>query len=71
MKGDRVEVLFPGDGREIPDDAERRRADALVGFEIPRHHTGEMCLFADSRTNRAFVRAQIRRWCARTGREWR
>lgn len=71
MSGDLVEEMFPGDGSEYPDDDERQRADGLVGYEIPRRHEGRMCYFADSRTNRAFVRAQVRRWAARTGRIWK
>lgn len=67
---DQVYRLFPGDGLEIPSDEERARADLLVGFEIPRQREGRMARFADSRTNRAFMRSTIKRWCARTGREW-
>jgi len=68
---DQVEYMFPGNGLEIPTEEERDHADELVGFEIPRAHHGRMAYFADARTNRAFLRSQIRRWCARTGREWR
>ncbi len=67
---DQVEQLFPGCGHEIPSDEERDRADALVGFEIPRIHpqygVGPVCKI----TNRAFMRSRIKRWCAKTGREW-
>lgn len=73
-----ISTLFPGDPLEIPDDAERDRADALLSewasrwgevyTSIARVHppairTG---LFSSGLqglpTNRAFVRAQLRRW---------
>ncbi|QDH91696.1 hypothetical protein SEA_PHRAPPUCCINO_18 [Mycobacterium phage Phrappuccino] len=58
---DNVERMFPGDGREIPTDAERDRADELAGFAIPRQRLGAMPYFADPATNRAFLRSQVRR----------
>lgn len=62
-----VMAMFPGSPIEIPSEEERDRADDLVGFKIPRHHEGRMAFFADSRTNRAFMRSQVKRWAYRTG----
>jgi hypothetical protein len=59
---DWINDLFPGDGLEIPTDAERDRADEVAGTKIARRHEGvSMPYFADPRTNRAFMRSQIRR----------
>ena len=65
---DWVSEMFPGDGLEKPSDAERAKADQLVGSAIARQHFGRMCAFADSRTNRAFMRSRVRRWWYGSGR---
>lgn len=72
--------MFPGDGSEIPDDAERDRADELITEwnhrwnethpPIARVHAdrpGSPVYRVDpsAPTNRAFLRAQLRRWWAK------
>ncbi|GAB5005650.1 hypothetical protein MAHJHV63_52990 [Mycobacterium avium subsp. hominissuis] len=43
------------------------RADELVGYSIARVHSGAATIPAGEPTNRAFLRAAVRRWRARTG----
>lgn len=73
-----IAYLFPGDGLAIPDDSERDRADALLAewaarwgqvyTGIARQHPPaiRVGLFASGLaglpTNRAFMRAQLRRF---------
>ena len=73
-----IAELFPGSGLEIPTDEERDRADALLGewaarwgeqvVRVARVHPPAINhpLFHHELgglpTNRAFVRAQLRRW---------
>lgn len=74
---DWVDEMFSGPGLELPTDEERGRADALVaewaerwGEEartVPRRHPdvtaeGFANYLAGAPTNRAFLRAQLRRW---------
>lgn len=82
-QGDWVSGMFPGPGLELPDDAERDRADELIAewsqrwgeapCVVARVHpdvTGEgfANYLAGSPTNRAYLRAQLRRWWARPAR---
>lgn len=72
-----VEEEFPGEGLELPTDAERQRADDLVAEwnqrwnenhpPIARVHPdtseeGLASYLAGTPTNRAYMRAQLRRW---------
>jgi hypothetical protein len=69
-----IAALFPGDGMEIPPDDERDRADALVASynvmwnedfpPVPRTRTVSDygARTAEVPTNRAFMRAKLRRW---------
>jgi len=74
---------FPGEGLELPTDAERQRADDIVAEWNQRwseHHPpiarvhpdiGEEGLanyVAGTPTNRAYLRAQLRRWWRKQGR---
>lgn len=58
--------MFPGDGLEIPTDAERDRADAIIAKWAGRW--GEGVVTIDRRhpdgavTNRAFIRSRLWRW---------
>ncbi|WP_131721542.1 hypothetical protein [Mycolicibacter heraklionensis] len=63
---DWVDELLPGEGTAIPSDAERLKADELIGGEIPRRRDDYLRGSSYSvPTNRAFLRAQIRRWWRR------
>lgn len=80
---DWVDIMFPGDGLQYPTDEERDRADALVARwsqgwgeqvdVIPRAHPdvtdeGFGNYLAGTPTNRAYLRAWLRRWWLRPGR---
>lgn len=73
-----VYVEFPGDAEEIPSDAERDRADALIAtwsgrwretpFTIDRVHPPNDdwdSALAGQPTNRAYLRSRLRRWWLR------
>lgn len=72
-----VDEEFPGEGLELPTDAERQRADVIVAERnqrwseihppIARVHPdtseeGAANYLAGTPTNRAYIRAQLRRW---------
>lgn len=69
MSDDWTQDMFPGDGLEIPSDDERDRADALIAEwaqrwqeaprTVARRHSD-----TNAPTNRAFLRAQLKRWWA-------
>lgn len=76
-EGDWVSTMIPGDPLEIPSDAERHLANSTIAFWsekwgetpffIPAVYpdtTGEgfANTLAGTPTNRAFIRAQLRRW---------
>lgn len=65
-KSDRADDLFPGPGLEIPSSDERDRADAVVGYAIPRQRYGTMAYFANAATKRALLRTHVRRHFARS-----
>lgn len=77
MNTDWVSEMFPGDGLQHPTDEERDRADeVLVDWNgrwheshppVPRTHPdvtaeGFANYLAGTPTNRAYVRAYLRRW---------
>ena len=72
-----VDEMFPGEGLELPTEVERQRADDVVAewnqrwneshSPIARVHPdtseeGFANYLAGTPTNRAYVRAQLRRW---------
>lgn len=72
---DWADSMFPGEGLEIPDADERDRADGVIletetrwgtpekAFKIDRVQKFEK---ADQPTNRAYMRARLRRWWAKS-----
>jgi hypothetical protein len=69
---DWIAEMFPGDGRQLPTNVDRDRADVLVvewsvrwgeaPRTIARVHPEDTAYLAGTPTNRAFVRVQLRRW---------
>ena len=74
---DWADEMFPGDGLEYPTDEERDRADELLATwnerwrenhpPVPRKHPdatveGFANYLAGEPTNRAYLRAYLRRW---------
>lgn len=73
---DWVNEMFPGDGLALPSDEERDRADAIIAewaarwqeepVQIARRHRRNAAGYCAGRpTNRAYLRAQLRRWWAK------
>jgi hypothetical protein len=73
-----VYIQFPGNGNEIPNDAERDRADEIIAMWSGRWHEDAITIarvypasddensaLAGQPTNRAYLRSRLRRWWVR------